>query len=273
MAGSSRDGRKLCKSANNGMRMIKGIFFDLYGTLLVYGDMKSAWDDWLAAFYSSFRGYGLREDALEFARLCEGFFARPTPALRERGLTVLEQRIHDFAAEMGLEIQPEGLAEVASEMIHAWQAYVTLDPETIPVLGRLRERFKVALITNFDHPPHVHALLDRYDLVPLFDDIVISAEAGVSKPDPGIFEPALRRTGLSHEVVAYVGDSMEDDVAGALAAGLYPVHLDRIRDDGSKVDFDYRQSGSVEVGKERQQSVLEGGSVVHRLSELLHLFP
>jgi FMN phosphatase YigB (HAD superfamily) len=29
------------------MAEIRGVFFDLYGTLLRYGDMKSAWADWL----------------------------------------------------------------------------------------------------------------------------------------------------------------------------------------------------------------------------------
>jgi putative hydrolase of the HAD superfamily len=252
--------------------MIKGVFFDLYGTLLVYGDMTSAWKDWLAAFHRSFLRLGLKESESEFALLCDGFFARTEPPFQHDGLTVLERRIQEFALELGVEVTTIELAEVASEMILAWQSHVTLDPEAIPVLEKLRDRFKTALITNFDHPPHVHTLLDHHNLVRLFDDIVISAEAGVSKPDPGIFDSALKRTGLTQEAVAYVGDSIEDDVAGALAAGLYPVHLHRIREDGSTVDFDYRRSGNEGSGAERQQAGIEGGCVIHRLSELLDLF-
>jgi hypothetical protein len=30
---------------------VQGFFFDLYGTLLIYGNMKKAWSDWLTAFY------------------------------------------------------------------------------------------------------------------------------------------------------------------------------------------------------------------------------
>ncbi|MFC1452257.1 HAD family hydrolase [Verrucomicrobiota bacterium] len=36
-------------------RTTKGVFFDLYGTLLVYGDMEAAWADWLRAFHESLR--------------------------------------------------------------------------------------------------------------------------------------------------------------------------------------------------------------------------
>jgi hypothetical protein len=41
------------------MQNIKGVFFDLYGTLLIDGDMKTAWSDWLIAFFSQLVPLGL----------------------------------------------------------------------------------------------------------------------------------------------------------------------------------------------------------------------
>jgi putative hydrolase of the HAD superfamily len=252
--------------------MMKGIFFDLYGTLLIYGDMESAWTDWLSAFHTSLAKFGLKDTESTFAKRCDGFFARTEPQFQEDGSTVLERRIGDFALEIGLSLTPQQLTETASVMIPAWQAYVTLDPETAPVLEKLQEQYKIALITNFDHPPQVHGLVDRFGIRELFDIITVSAELGVSKPDPRIFEPALLHTGLVPEEVAYVGDSIDDDVQGALAAGLRPVHLDRIREDGSEVDFDYRSSGVGSGGQRDRSQLEENGIVIHRLSELLHLF-
>ncbi|MGH3255124.1 MAG: HAD family hydrolase [Streptosporangiaceae bacterium] len=57
--------------------------------------------------------------------------------------------------------------------------------------------------------------------------VVDSAVVGVAKPDPAIFGIALDAIGVpaSHTVL-YIGDSLRYDVAGALAAGLQPVHLD-----------------------------------------------
>jgi putative hydrolase of the HAD superfamily len=57
--------------------------------------------------------------------------------------------------------------------------------------------------------------------------VVDSAVVGVAKPDPAIFGIALEALGVpASSTVLYVGDSLRYDVAGALAAGLQPVHLD-----------------------------------------------
>jgi putative hydrolase of the HAD superfamily len=50
---------------------------------------------------------------------------------------------------------------------------------------------------------------------------------GVAKPDPAIFRIALDALGVpASDTVLYVGDSLRYDVAGAIAAGLQPVHFD-----------------------------------------------
>ena len=57
--------------------------------------------------------------------------------------------------------------------------------------------------------------------------VVDSAVVGVAKPDPAIFGIALNVLGVpASRNVLYVGDSLRYDVAGAVAAGLQPVHLD-----------------------------------------------
>jgi len=60
-----------------GSRMsIQGIFFDLYGTLLVYGNMKKAWSDWLSAFYHLLEKQGLIYPKNPFHRNAMAFSAR-----------------------------------------------------------------------------------------------------------------------------------------------------------------------------------------------------
>jgi putative hydrolase of the HAD superfamily len=56
--------------------------------------------------------------------------------------------------------------------------------------------------------------------------VVDSAVVGVSKPDPAIFSTAVDALGLTARQVAYVGDSVRNDVAAASAAGLMPIHFD-----------------------------------------------
>lgn len=57
-------------------------------------------------------------------------------------------------------------------------------------------------------------------------DIVDSGLVGSAKPDPEIFRIALRRAGVAANSAVHVGDTLCADVAGALAAGIVPIHLD-----------------------------------------------
>jgi putative hydrolase of the HAD superfamily len=57
--------------------------------------------------------------------------------------------------------------------------------------------------------------------------VIDSTVVGVAKPDPAIFGLALDALGVpASGNVLHVGDSLRYDVAGALAAGLQPVHVD-----------------------------------------------
>ncbi len=67
---------------------------------------------------------------------------------------------------------------------------------------------------------------DRPDAIPM-GVILDSAVVGVAKPDPRIFHLALEALDVPADgTVLHVGDSLRYDVAGALAAGLQPVHMD-----------------------------------------------
>lgn len=60
-----------------------------------------------------------------------------------------------------------------------------------------------------------------------FDALIVSADAGVAKPDPGIFQRALAELGASAASTVHVGDSLRSDVGGALASGIGAVWLNR----------------------------------------------
>ena len=94
----------------------KGIFFDLYGTLLVYGDMQAAWFDWMTVFYDHLKAYGLALSQESFAERCDGFFGRPAPPVVDDGLTGFERRIKVFGAELGLDLGELQVQKVADEL-------------------------------------------------------------------------------------------------------------------------------------------------------------
>ena len=86
---------------------IDSVFFDLYGTLLIYGDMTAAWAAWLKTLHKGLKKLGLEMSRKKLARRCEGFFSRPAPPFDPDGLTIYERRLEDFTRELGLDPDPD----------------------------------------------------------------------------------------------------------------------------------------------------------------------
>ena len=212
------------------MTEIRGVFFDLYGTLLCYGDMEAAGESWYHAIRRELIDSGHAFDEETLIRVCEEFLLQPEPPVQDDGLTVYERRMRVLVGGLEVKLEVEELRQISEASVAAWHAHTPLDPEAKSVLGELQGRYKLALISNFDHPPHVHQLLDELALRPFFDAVVVSGDVGVKKPDPAIFAPALEQTGLATDEALFVGDSPEDDIAGAKAAGLRPILIQRQRD-------------------------------------------
>ena len=69
--------------------------------------------------------------------------------------------------------------------------------------------------------------MDGLGLTPELETIVSSAEVGLHKPDPRIFELACERLGVDPVEAAHVGDHHYADIVGAQAVGMLPVLIDR----------------------------------------------
>ena len=104
--------------------------------------------------------------------------------------------------------------------------HVAAVPGAQQVLRSLRPRYRLIVATNAadSDGEQVRAALARVGLDDLVDDVVTSREVGACKPDPAFFRAALRAAAagrpFSPRRAVMVGDSWENDVAGALAAGL-----------------------------------------------------
>lgn len=121
------------------------------------------------------------------------------------------------AAVLGAALPPTGLPEdeVLAALLEAIR--FTVMPGAERLLHALRDRgIARVVVSNWD--VSLHGVLGDTGLAPLLDRVITSAEAGVAKPDPAIFLPALG--GVGPAAALHVGDSVEHDVAGALAAGM-----------------------------------------------------
>jgi putative hydrolase of the HAD superfamily len=84
---------------------------------------------------------------------------------------------------------------------------------------------RIVVVSNWD--VSLDEALDRLGLAPLLDGVVTSAAVGASKPSPQIFERALALAGVAATEATHVGDSIEEDIAGARAAGIEAVLIKR----------------------------------------------
>ncbi len=226
--------------------LIKGVFFDLYGTLLIPKNIKKAWDNWLLTFYTLMRNYGLKLSRSDFANLCSGFFTREEPIEKDKTLTIYENRIKDFALDLRLNLETSEIKKIANECVNSWHKYVEIDPEAIPLLKILRREKNLALITNFDHPPFLYSVLSKYKLIKYFDYIAISGEIGYKKPDPQIFIITLETLDLKPQEVVFIGDSKED-IEGSLNAGIKPILIQRQSLKKRMIGNDYFSKKKVKV--------------------------
>jgi REG-2-like HAD superfamily hydrolase len=123
---------------------------------------------------------------------------------------------------------PETVRACAEAVIDEWGRCdnFSLYDDVTPCLSRLRAAgLKIGLVSNTNR--NLADVLEHFALNEFVDAAVTSVEVGEMKPSPLIFATALAALGEPAVNVVMVGDSLEDDVRGALACGLSAVLIDR----------------------------------------------
>ncbi len=130
-----------------------------------------------------------------------------------------------LCAKLGIE---DGAERIAARVYQEfgdparWEAY----PDVAPAFERLHRRgLRIGLISNWDN--RLAGLIGGLGLGDHLDAIISSADVGLHKPDPRIFELACGRLGVEPSQAAHVGDHHYADIVGATAVGMRPVLIDR----------------------------------------------
>jgi len=89
-----------------------------------------------------------------------------------------------------------------------------------PLLERLKARYRLGVVSNFDYTPTARGVLEREGIAELFEIVLVSDEVGWRKPKPLIFERALAELGVGASDALFVGDRIDIDVAGAQGVGM-----------------------------------------------------
>ncbi|MDB5327767.1 MAG: family hydrolase [Phycisphaerales bacterium] len=127
-------------------------------------------------------------------------------------------------------------------------------PGAIDTVRSLHGRYRLGVIAN-QHEGTVRRLAER-NLGEYFDLVIGSAEAGVRKPDPAIFQMALAKAGCRADEAVMVGDRIDNDIRPANVIGMQTIHV--------------RQGGS---GRQWPRSAEETATVtVDTIGEVANLF-
>ena len=101
---------------------------------------------------------------------------------------------------------------------------VVVYTDTHPMLGELSTSYKIVAITNGN------ADVFKTDIGRYFDLAIRADEVGVAKPDRRIFDLTWTRIGCTPDQVVHIGDSLENDVQGALNANVLPIWFNPDKD-------------------------------------------
>lgn len=136
----------------------------------------------------------------------------------ESGRITFDEFAQNFIQEFDLNRTPE---EVKHEFVEFVQAPM---PGWEDALTKLKQQYHVSLLSN-TNSAHVEKLRDRYDFYAPFDQVFLSHEMGVMKPDPAIFQQVLTALEIPAAAAVFFDDGARN-VAAAQAVGMQAYQVD-----------------------------------------------
>ena len=209
---------------------IQAVFFDLDGTLRhsipTGAEVFNQYVDSLGFSYTE-------EDRLRALRWEHQYWASSTD-LRDDLLAhsadtekfwIEYSRRRLLALGATVEWAGEVAAQASAHMGELYKPESVVPDDVRRTLPTLRESgYVLAVISNRDRP--FQDVLESHNLSEFFPYSLAGGEVDIYKPEPGIFEHALKQMKVTAVETVYVGDNYYADILGARRAGLQPVLYD-----------------------------------------------
>ncbi|HUX01789.1 MAG: HAD family hydrolase [Phycisphaerae bacterium] len=213
---------------------IQAVLFDLGGTLADY-DLPS-WPRAVARCAEGVYGFLVRPAA----ELHPPAAAIPPPELAHaaRGVASPEHPLPHRVA-LGLRrivraVSGRTLPAIAEACARPIMATGRLYDDALPTLNALQARgYRLGLVSNtpWGTPPYLwENQVERFGLASLLPVRVFSSAVGRRKPDPEVFRDVLARLDVPPHRAVFVGDTPDEDIAGARSAGMRTVLIVRGRE-------------------------------------------
>ena len=208
--------------------MIQAVFFDLYFTLIRYDPPQEELEA------NALKEFGVNNDPDVFSRpmvianefMVQEIARRPlSKRSREETIALYAEFQRIVLREAGIEPDEKLVLAMLGKM-QQFNTKLVLFDDVIPTLTELKSRGLIlGLISNVERD--LTATINELGLPSWLDIVVTSLEAGFSKPQPEIFEEAMRRAAIQPSEAVYVGDQYQVDCVGAERAGMKGILIDR----------------------------------------------
>ena len=212
--------------------MIKAVFFDWFNTLAKYSPPREELQSKVLGEF----GFDVAPDKLIpalskadktlFDLHAENPITKRPP---EEQAKIYTQYHMTILSEVGIDISdnPGIIGDILkrSQELSRDLKFILYD-DVIPTLKIIREKaLSIGILTNIESG--MEPMCKELGLEPYIDFIVTSGEAGADKPQPQIFNYAIKKAGINASEAIHVGDQYKIDIAGAKGVGISPILLDR----------------------------------------------
>ena len=206
--------------------MMRAITFDLWNTLLEDKDFTEHRINSLSRILGV-EGFQIPERDLLSAYKSASDHYRRMWEIDRRHLHV-DRRVEHMLKQLEVELTDEVKLSIVEEFTEAF----VVDPPAFKedvreVLQSLGEHYVMGIISDTGVTPGsiIRDHLRMYGILRFFSSTVFSDEVGFCKPDPRVFEMALRELKVRPGEAVHVGDLLRTDVAGAKNVGMKAVWL------------------------------------------------
>ena len=154
---------------------------------------------------------------IDSKKIYDAFFDSEITRAFDRGLSSPRQFHKDASALLGIKLPYEDFAKIWSDIF--WE-----DEAVAALVKELKKNYRLFLLSNINRL-HFEYIEKRFDVIKLFDEVILSYIVGAIKPEPAIYEDVIRRVGGDKSKILYI-DDREDLIKEATAMGIDSIRFE-----------------------------------------------
>jgi HAD superfamily hydrolase (TIGR01549 family) len=204
--------------------MVKGILFDVHGTLIDKGGMEAV-ERGRAKIVTFLNANGIPLSNEAYKEVWIANLKKHRKDYEELNEVSFYGWYKGILNDLGISDPGEAwIDQLNEEWMHAFIETTTEIQPAKRVLSELKPLYRLGVISN-SLGRNTEVDLVRTGLRNFFDVLTVSSEIGKRKPHPEIFQAALNAMGLKAEEAIMVGDNLQEDIVGAKNAGMKTVYV------------------------------------------------